>query len=209
MRAKRRARRLWIATLATVGIAGGVYAAEEATAPDDAKLEQTINAQRVGEGRLVGARPISEHQLEAFTPEQMLQLGEKYRTEMKAGFDRVEHLRIQAYRSRDLIRITCVDDKLSQAGTVVKMAEPRAFAMARETEVFSMRAHFLLVQQARERVGELVAEAEQCIGEEITTVASGRIREEETPDSNVIDDPTRPGVPIHVVDRPPEASPYR
>ena len=57
---------------------------------------------------------MAEHQAQPFTPEQMISLSEQYQVEMKAAVDRVETLRMQAYKSRDLIRMTFLDDKLTQ-----------------------------------------------------------------------------------------------
>jgi hypothetical protein len=204
-----RARKIWFATIATVGLAGAVYAAEQATATEPSDLQQTIEAQRISEGRLVRGGPISEHQLQAFSPDQMIALGEKYRLDMKAALDHLEQLRIAAYRSRDLIRMTCVDDKLTLANTVVRTAEPKALALARETEALPMRGHFSLVRLARERVNEIVAEADECMGVEFGTVGAGRINEEGTPSAGDGYDPSRVPEPTHIVDRPGEASPYR
>ncbi len=141
----------------------------------------------------------------------MISLSEQYQVEMKAAVDRVETLRMQAYKSRDLIRMTFLDDKLTQISVVVKMAEPSAKALAHETESLTMRAHFSLVQQARDRAKEILADAEAAVGEDIGTVSAGTPQGEET-QSSVANDPTRPGAAIHDLetgDRPGEASPYR
>ncbi|HXU03512.1 MAG TPA: hypothetical protein VN903_21250, partial [Polyangia bacterium] len=75
MRAKRTRRTVWIlrGALATLGLAGVVYAAEQATAPpspDD--LAKTITNQRIKEG--LPAQPPEDvaHQKTTLTAEQMI-----------------------------------------------------------------------------------------------------------------------------------------
>jgi hypothetical protein len=203
-------RRRWIVVAASVGLAGGVYAAEQATAPGgDGDLQQTITAQRIGEGQ-TARTPTDEHQLEAYSPDQMLELAAKYDLEMKTAAEHTENLRIVAYRTRDLIRMTCIDDKLAQMLTVIKMTAPRVQSLGRDQgELLVMREHFTIVQQARLRVSELVTEADQCMGDNLIAVPGGRIQEEAAPATDNVFDPTRPPAPTRDVDRPPEASPYR
>lgn len=189
-----------------------MYAAEQAAAPDAAALERTIAAQRISDGRPAPAGATAEHQAQPFTPAQMISLAAQYQQEMKAAVDRVETLRMQAYKSRDLIKMTFLDDKLTQISVVVKMAEPSGQALAHETESLTMRAHFSLVQQARDRAKEILADAEAAAGEDMGTVSTGNIQAEETQQNSGANDPTRPGTAIQDVtslDRPGEASPYR
>jgi hypothetical protein len=213
VRRKRRNRRIWIAAVATVGLAGGVYAAEEATAPPQEsgdELARTIATQKINEGQLARPVPVSEHQVESFTPDQMLNLADKYGKEMKTAGEHAENLRILAYRSRDLIRMTCVDDKLTQIMVVIKLAEPRIASLAGvQGDPLVLRQHFSIVQQAHDRVAELALEAEQCMGDTLSAVSIGRIKEEEPPASDNVFDPTRPPAPTADLDRPAEASPYR
>jgi hypothetical protein len=63
-----------------------------------------------------------EHQAEKLSAEQMTVLVSKYDTESKVAYEHGETTRIQAYRSRDIIRMTCVDDKIGQMKTLSKMA---------------------------------------------------------------------------------------
>ena len=201
--------------MATVGLAGGVYAAEQATDPSQPagdELARTIAAQKASEGQsaeLVRPNKVSEHQVEPFTPDQMLQLADQYGKEMTAASEHAENLRILAYRSRDLIRMTCVDDKLRQITVIIKLVEPRIASLATvQGDKLILQEHFLLVQQARERVAELAAEAEQCMGDNLSAVGLGRLKEETPPAADDFD-PTRPPAPTVDLDRPAEASPYR
>jgi hypothetical protein len=195
--------------LATLGLAGAVYAADQVTqptAPDD--VNQTLTNQRVREG--TPARPELDGILrEKLSPEQMIEHVAKFEAEAKVTYDHAEATRIQTYRSRDIIRMTCVDDKLTQMKQVMNVVEPRARAFPTlASDELRMRQHFLVLQQANNRMTELAAELDGCMGDVLDAVSMGRIKEE-TPETNTISDPTQPPAPTHDIDRPGEASPYR
>jgi hypothetical protein len=212
VRRKRRNQRIWIVVGTTIGLASGVYAADKAATPtsDGDELARTITAQKINDGELVTRRPPSEHQREAYTPDQILLLADQYGKEMKVDGERVEGLRMLAYKSRDLIRMTCIDNKLTQIMVVIKLAEPRIGDLPRvQDDPLVLQERFTLVRQARERVGELATEAELCMGDNLTAVTTGRTGDEVPVDTDNVFDPTRPPAPGVDVERPPEASPYR
>ena len=64
MRRKRTLRRSWIArgALATLALAGGVYAADQVTAPEPADVGSVINAQRIRQGVAAKEGEDLEHQ---------------------------------------------------------------------------------------------------------------------------------------------------
>jgi hypothetical protein len=212
MRGKRTSRSVWIlrSALATLGLAGVVYAADQANEPPaPADVGTTITAQKVRQGELVKPVQDLEHQAEKLSAEQMTVLVSKYDTESKVAYEHGETTRIQAYRWRDIIRMTCVDDKLTQMKEVLLAAAPRLLAFSRLVDdELRMRQHFVVLQQARNRVIELAAELEVCMGDTLDGVSNSRIREE-MPPSNPVLDPTRPPAPTHDIERPGEASPYR
>jgi hypothetical protein len=212
MRGKKAGRFAWIlrGALATLGLAGGVYAAEQATAPSDDDISKTITNQRIKEGTLVKASPDdAEHQAQKLTSEQMIDLAGKYDSEAKVALEHADDARIVAYRSRDIIRMTCIDDKLTQMKEITLATEPRllAFPRLKENDLV-MRQHFLVLQQARLRVLELSAEVDGCMGDVLDAVSAGRIKEE-APATDPVSDPTRPPSPTRDIERPGEASPYR
>lgn len=212
MRGKKTRRPVWIlrGALATLGLAGAVYAADQATAPPPDDLAKTIADQKIKEGTLVKPGPPQdpEHQLDKLSPDQMIDLAGKYDGETQAALEHAESARITAYRSRDIIRMTCIDDKLAQMKQITIGAGPRLIGLPRLRENdLVMRQHFLVLQQARNRVMELAAEVDGCMGD-VLDVVMGRIKEE-TPTTDPITDPTRPPEPTRDIDRPGEASPYR
>ena len=173
-------------------------------------MTATINAQKIAEGTLVNpaAKGPTPEQLDALAPDQMRQLAGKYDLEMKTAIERAENVRISAYRTRDIIRITCIDDKLAQMKAVLRLAEPRLAAVQNTQEELRLRRDFLIVHQAQQRVSELAAEVEVCMGDNLDAVSLARINEE-TPGNENVYDPTRPPAPTQDVERPGEASPYR
>ena len=196
-------------TIVLTGLAGGVYAADLATAPAaPADVGQVILAQQVNEGQLVKAGQAERHQVGAYTADQMLDLSETYDKEMRAAVEHAEDVRILAYHSRDIIRMTCIDDKLAQIKAVLNVAQPRFLTLRTlKTAELVMREQFSVINQAHERVGELSAQVDGCLGDNLDAVSIGRIQEETAPNDN-INDPTRPPSPNVDVTRPPEASPY-
>jgi hypothetical protein len=195
-------------TLALSGLAGGVYAADLATAPETPDLTQTINAQRAAEGQLVTGASSSEHQATPYTADQMLGLAQTYDKEMQTTIEHAQDVRIIAYRSRDIIRMTCVDDKLTQIKMVIEIAQPRYLTMRTfKTAELVMREQFSIISQAHDRVSELSTQVDGCLGDDLNAIQAGQIQEQEQ-SSNSPGDPTRPGAPTVDVDRPPEASPY-
>jgi len=209
MRRKRTLRRSWIArgVIATLALAGGVYAADQVTAPEPADVGSVINAQRIRQGVPVKAGEELEHQVQMLTPDQMEELATRYDKDMRSSVEHAEGVRITAYRQRDIIRMSCIDDKLVQMKDVIRVSEPRVASVARKAnEELVLRQHFLVVQMARKRVDELAADVEACMGEGLDGITAGRIRDEASSDPIV--DPTRPPTPWFETERPPEASPY-
>jgi hypothetical protein len=211
MRANRSRRGVWIGrgALATLGFAGAVYAADQVTAPpapDD--VSQTIAAQRIKQGESPKP-PDVENQRVKLTADQMIDMVGKYDTEAKTAYEHAETTRIEAYRSRDIIRMTCIDDKLTQMKEVINVSAPRLLAFPRlVSDDLVMRQYFLVLQQARNRVLELATEIDACMGEALDGVWVGRIKEE-TPGADAVFDPTRPPTPGRDIERPGEASPFR
>ncbi len=188
-----------------------MYAADQVTAPPETRdVTSLVNAQRAAEGRLVTQGKADEHQLTPYTPAQLVEMTARYDGEMKTALAHADNLRIVAYKSRDLIRMTCIEDKLAQMNDVMKAIEPALQALAAVgSDELRMRQDFLGVQQARERVAELAVEIEECTGDNLAKVTAGRITEEIPGETTNVFDPTRPAAPNRDIERPPEASPYR
>ncbi len=196
--------------IAVCGLAGGVYAAEEATSPTGPTLEQTIAQQLVSEGQ-AGHETGMTKEFQNYTAEQMLTMATSYDQEMRRAIDHAQDVKILAYRTHDIIRMTCIDDKVDQIKQVIALTEPR-YLMLRsfKSQLIIMQSQFAIINSAHARVSQLTAEIDACMGDNLDAVSIGRIQEEgEAPSANSLNDPTRPPSPIQIVDRPPEASPYQ
>jgi len=192
------------------GLAGAVYAAEEATNPAAPTLEQTIAQQLVAEGQAAHETGVTK-QIENYSSDQMLALAAEYDQEMRRAIEHAQDVKILAYRSQDIIRMTCIDDKVDQIKSVITLAEPR-YLMLRtfKSQVVVMQAQFAILAKAHERVSSLTAEIDSCMGDNLDTVSIGHIQEESTSSTdNNLNDPTRPPDSIQPITRPAEASPYR
>jgi len=203
-----RGRTLKIA-VALCSLAGGVYAAEEATAPPGPTLEQTIAQQLVQEGQLAHQSGDTK-ELENYTPDQMMALATKYDQDMRRAVDHAQDVKILAYRTHDIIRMTCIDDKVDQIKQVITLTESR-YLMLRsfKTQVIIMQSQFAIITAAHARVTELAAEIDACMGDNLDAVSLGRIEEEKMAQANSLIDETRPQSSITSIERPPEASPYQ
>ena len=106
----------------------------------------------------------------ATTPGDQTALAEQYIAKMQASSTRVRHLLDEARRNKDVVKTTCLSDKLAQIEVALKSARERSAslkaAIARgDTDV---RNHeFSVMNVLRQRSEQLDAEANQCIGEEI------------------------------------------
>jgi hypothetical protein len=193
-------------TVALCGLAGAVYAADQVGEPSKSDVNQVIAQQMVNEGQRADAIPNAPPD-NTYTAEQMEILAPKYAAEMQTAIEHADEVRLQAYRSHDIIRMTCVDDKIAQMKTLAKMAEtPMLMLRTFKAELIVMRSQFDVISRTHDRVSVLGAEVDACMGDNLDAVTVGRIQEEEPPTG--VDDPTRPPSPIVPIDRPPEASPY-
>ena len=95
---------------------------------------------------------------------------EQTMTKMQASSTRVRHLLDDARRAKDVVKTTCLSDKLAQLEVALRSARERSAslkaAIARgDTDV---RNHeFSVLNVLRQRSEQLDAEANQCIGEEL------------------------------------------
>jgi len=97
-------------------------------------------------------------------------LADQYIAKMQASSTRVRHLLDEARRAKDVIKTTCLQDKLAQIEVALKSARERSAALkaaiARADN--DVRNHeFQVLNVLRQRAEQLDAEANQCIGEEL------------------------------------------
>jgi len=152
---------------------------------------------------------LSVKQKPTLTPADMVNQSKEYFTGMGAVVKRIQTLQDQAKREKDIIRLNCVTDKLVQARVNVNIAEQSMATMqesvARNNE--GEQTHeFTRLTIVNQKVTVLGAEAENCIGEDLSFVGATRIEVEVDPNIPQYD-PTQPGSPFIDITRPPSASP--
>jgi hypothetical protein len=151
---------------------------------------------------------IAVKQRSTLSSQEMVQQGDGYFKGMAETVKRISALQDQSKRQKDIIRLNCVTDKLVQAKVNLTIAEQ---AMAALQENISRadeggRTHeFTRLTIVNQKVSVLGAEAENCIGEDLSFVGATRIDVEVDPSLPQID-VTSPPVPTLPIERPQDAS---
>jgi hypothetical protein len=151
---------------------------------------------------------IAVKQRSSLSSQEMVQQGDGYFKSMADTVKRISALQDQSKRQKDIIRLNCVTDKLVQAKVNLTIAEQ---AMAALQENISRadeggRTHeFTRLTIVNQKVTVLGAEAENCIGEDLSFVGATRVDVEVDPNLPQID-VTSPPVPTLPIERPQDAS---
>jgi hypothetical protein len=170
----------------------------------------------VAEGRpLVEAEPHTGpgviHDPEILGKAEMLSLVKKYANDIASALLDGEVQRDSAVRTRDVIKLSCIQDHLSNMKLMKAFSDQRLAATARDdirADDLNLRHEFRGVELAHERVTELHKELLECVGESLEIAApSGETSGPNT--SAASPDPVSINAEIPKVDRPPPASAYR
>jgi hypothetical protein len=140
---------LSVATLSGVGVAIAQEPAADtaAPAPREVKGGQDVN----------------------LTPGQMLEKVRGMIPEMEKQRAIVVEQLNEAKKKKDVVKALCLDDKAKQMKLATDTAKERVVALTSATtqnDPDRSKHEFTVIQVLRERVQTLVAEAQQCIGEE-------------------------------------------
>ncbi len=160
-------------------------------------------------GPAPGQVDISVKQQPTMTPAEMVGQSQAYFASMGEAVKRIQALQDQAKREKDIIRLNCVTDKLVQARVNVNIAEQSMGAMQEgvtRNDPGAQTHEFTRLTIVNQKVTVLGAEAENCIGEDLSFVGATRVDVEIDPNIPQYD-PTQPGTPFIDIERPPEASP--
>ena len=156
-----------------------------------------------------GQVDISVKQRPVLAPQEMVTQGQEYFRAMNDTLKRIQVLVETAMRQKDIIKLNCVTDKMRQGKVNLNIAEQAMTALqeniARADE--GGRTHeFTRLTIVNQKVLVLGAEAENCIGEDLSFVGATRVDVEIDP-SIPQTDPTQPPTPvIPITDRPKPAS---
>jgi len=112
------------------------------------------------------------------SPEEQLSQADSFVARMGVSGSTVRRLLEQARAQRDVVKTLCLNDKLNQIDVATRSAQDRRTALEqaslrKDTEV----AHheFTILTVLRQRVEQISAEANQCIGEEAGFIGETKI----------------------------------
>jgi hypothetical protein len=182
--------------IAAAVLAGGLSAGVALAQNEDDEQEPDADVRFRRESNLTGAEQVSR--------------GEQYLQGMRNIRTRVQTMLGAARRERDIIKVTCLNDKLTQIDVNSRTARDRLEslrgAVGRNDD--SARNHeFTIMSVLKQKIDTLSLEADQCAG--IEGDVFGRPTLEVEIDPNITDeDPTEFQDPGFVIDRPPSASGY-
>ena len=158
-----------------------------------------------------GQSDISVKQRSTLTAQDMVRQGNEYIKSMNDTLRRITDLQAQSKRQKDIIRLNCVTDKLVQSKVNITIAE-QAMGSLQESIARSDeggRTHeFTRLTIINQKVTVLGAEAENCIGEDLSFVGATRVDVEIDPNLPQTD-VTQPPAPQIDVIRPDYASPTK
>jgi len=145
------------------------------------------------------------------TSDEMISQAKEYQQGMGQVLKRIQTVQETARKQKDIIKLNCVQDKLVQTKVNVSIAD-QAMASLQENVARADeggRTHeFTRLTIINQKVTVLGAEAENCVGEDLSFVGATRIDVDIDPNIPR-DDPTQPPVPTTNVQRPAAASIYR
>jgi len=130
---------------------------------------------------------------------------------VKSAYFRVQNMLDTARKSKDTLKITCLDDKLTQIHVHMKGIEDRTARLkvaVRGGDKSSADQQFAILKIYITRIQGLVAEAENCIGD--VDVVLGESETVVTVDEDIaVEDPSGDEPPDGTIEIPPTASGYK
>ncbi|HOX45842.1 MAG TPA: hypothetical protein PK668_19735 [Myxococcota bacterium] len=142
---------------------------------------------------------------------QKLSLATEYLSEMRDLLSSTLALLKEAREEKDVIKINCVNEKLTSIKGLLRISEQADVALQEavaKNEKDTATHEFHKVSISHQKVKALQAEAEQCVGELAFAVGKTTVEVEVDGDAVPEADPTNVDLPDTPVVRPPAASPY-
>jgi hypothetical protein len=144
---------------------------------------------------------------------EMLRQGQEYRQQIQSIVFQIQAQSEQAKRDKDVIRLNCLLDKLTQVkvnGNIMDQAlQGLQDALSRRDD--SAQLHeYTRVTIINQKAQVLRSEADACVGAESSFVGKTKVMVEAP--QGISDNPDQPppaDQPTTVIDRPPVASPYQ
>ena len=120
-------------------------------------------------GQATGDAQVGFQRKTQLTPQEQMGEANKHVTRMEQASASVRKMLMEARNQRDVVRTLCLNDKLSQIDVAVRSARDRKDqlqAAVSRNDVELSNHQFTIMTVLRQRVEQVVAEANQCIGEE-------------------------------------------
>ncbi len=143
----------------------------------------------------------------------MLRQGQEYRQQIQGSIFQIQAQADQAKHDKDIIRLNCLLDKLTQVRVNANMMDQTLQslqeAVSRHDEGEQLHT-YTRVTIINQKVQVLRTEADACVGAETNYVGKTRVLVETPP--GISDNPDQPPPaepPLTVVERPPVASPFQ
>ena len=159
-----------------------------------------------GQGKAAPVKPVAA----GLTEQQKLAQADEHLNRMRQVLKQVSGRLEEARNEKDIVRLNCVNEKLTQIRGLLKVSEQADIALqeavARRDEAAD--TEFQKIGIARAKVDQLRAEVEECIGQLAFVVDEKTIVEVEQPKDLPDQDLTAREPPPPVVSRPPPASRY-
>ncbi len=103
------------------------------------------------------------------SPEEQLAEGNKHIARMEGAGAGVRKMLAEARKQRDVVKTLCINDKVSQVDVAIRSGKERQSQLGdavKRKDVDLSSHHYTIITVLRQRTEQLVAEANQCIGEE-------------------------------------------
>jgi hypothetical protein len=165
----------------------------------------------VGPVALAQVRDMDFEQAAKLPDAQKLSMATRYLDEMRQILSAAMKLLKEAREEKDVIKINCVNEKLTNIKGLLRISEQADVALQEavvKNEKDTAAHEFHKVAISHQKLRALKAEAEQCVGE--LAFAVGKTTVEVEVDENEVPelDPTEIQLPDTPVVRPPAASPF-
>jgi len=144
------------------------------------------------------------------SPQDMLTQSQTYKANTMQTTQRLSQMVEEARKQKDVIRLTCLTDKVVQANANMNILDKALMslqdAVGRNDEGASTH-EFTRITIVNQKVQILGAEAEGCVGEELQFVGATKVDVEVSKDVRK-DDTSQPATAGTGFERPPVASPF-
>ena len=121
---------------------------------------------------------ISTEKAVNLSPAEMQGKADQFLPQMDQGATSVRRQLEDARAARDVVKVLCLNDKLNQIDVAIRSARDRDGSLkiaVQQKDQDRAKHEFVVIQVLHDRVQTLVAEANQCIGEETGFVGESRV----------------------------------